>query len=232
MKSIVIDDEPIARAGMKRLIESRPELQLAAMMDSAGKASEWLDENEAALIFLDIEMPGVNGIEFARGLSPRHIVIFTTAYTEYAVDGYDVQALDYLVKPIDPDRFNTAVDRALAHKKLLDNATGGDDGSDTGFLTVKSERRYVRMRISDILFVEGLKDYVIIHLPDKRIVTRATMMAMEKKLTPPAFLRVSKSYIVNCDKIDSFDNNDVYIGTKEIAIGASYRETAVNRLLG
>lgn len=221
----------MARKGMKRLVETRHELELTAMFDSAVKAAEWLQENNADLIFLDIEMPKLNGIEFARKIPENSMVIFTTAYSEYALDGFELDALDYLVKPIDPDRFNKAVDRALSYKQLVDSAENGNDSSELEFIIVKADRKYVRIRIQDILYVEGLKDYVIIHLPDKKVVTRMTIKAMEDTLPNLQFLRVNKSYIVNKDKIDSFDNNDVYIGNTEIAIGLSYREKVLNALL-
>ena len=231
MKCIIIDDEPMARKGMKRLVESRPELQLAAMLDSAESAAEWLRGNDADLIFLDIEMPGCNGIEFARALPERCMTVFTTAYSEYAIDSYEVEAIDYIMKPIDPARFNKAVDRAIAYRSLLDEAEEANDGAEPDFIIVKADRRYVRIRLSEILYVEGLKDYVIIHLSDRKVVTRMTVKAMEEMLPGRMFLRVSKSYIVNRERIDSFDSNDVIIGRTEIGIGISYREAVLNALL-
>lgn len=231
MRCIIIDDEPIARKGMRRLVETRPELELTAMFDSAVKAGEWLDKNVADLIFLDIEMPGLNGLEFARHLPGHCMVVFTTAYSEYALDGFEVDALDYLVKPINPDRFNKAVDRAISYKQLIDEATADDESSEMEFIIVKADRKYARVRLMDILYVEGLKDYLIIHLPEKNIITRMTVKAMEETLPRQQFIRVSKSNIVNKSKIDSFDGNDVFIGSIEIAIGLSYRETVLNSLL-
>ncbi len=221
----------MARKGMKRLVETRQELELTAMFDSAIKAAEWLQENNTDLIFLDIEMPKLNGIEFAKHIPGKSMVIFTTAYSDYALDGFELDALDYLVKPIDPERFNKAVDRALSYKKLIESAENGNESSDLEFIIVKADRKYVRIRVQYILYIEGLKDYVIIHLLDKKVVTRMTVKAMEDTLPKHSFLRVNKSYIVNKEKIDSFDNNDVFIGTTEISIGLSYRETVLNALL-
>lgn len=223
----------MARKGMKRLVERRTELQLLAMLESAESAEMWLAENDVDLIFLDIEMPGSNGIEFARKLPAKTMVVFTTAYTDYAVDGFDVDALDYLVKPIDPDRFNRAVDRAISYKAIVDEAKEDTPDSDStvDFIIVKADRKYVRIKLDSILYVEGLKDYVIIHLTEKKVVTRMTVKSMEETLPCNKFLRVNKSYIVNKDKIDSFDNNDINIGTTEIAIGISYRDTVLSELL-
>lgn len=231
MKCIIIDDEPIARKGLKRLVDSRHELQLAAMLDSAESAARWLGENDADLIFLDIEMPGANGIEFARDIAKGHMVVFTTAYADYAIDGYDVEAIDYIMKPVDPARFNKAVDRAVAYKALLDEAR--DDPEEThDFIIVKADRRYVRVRLADILYVEGLKDYLIIHMTDRRVVTRMTVKAMEDLLPDNVFLRIGKSYIINKDKVDSFDSNDIFIGDTEISIGLPWKESVINALLG
>lgn len=231
MKCIIIDDEPMARKGIRRMVERRPELQLTAIFDNALSADVWLAEHSADLIFLDIEMPDINGIEFARKLPPKTMVVFTTAYSDYAVDGFEVDALDYLVKPIDPARFNKAVDRALYYKSIVEEAKEDTIVRTVDFIIVKADRKYVRVKLDNILYVEGLKDYVIIHLPDKNVVTRMTMKAMEETLSCNKFLRVSKSYLVNSDKIDSFDNKDITIGTTEIAIGISYRDTVLNELL-
>lgn len=234
MNCIIVDDEPIARRGMKRLVDSRHELELLASLDSAETAEEFLAENDVDLIFLDIEMPEVSGIEFARRIPRNGLVVFTTAYSEYAIDSYDVEALDYLVKPIDPMRFNRAVDKAISYHALLSTAGVSSEPavSVADHIIVKADRRYVKVNLSDIIYVEGLKDYVIIHLPDRRVITRMTVKGIEDVLPASEFIRVSKSYIVSRDKIDSFDNNDVFIGTTEISIGASYRDIVLSTLLG
>ena len=235
MKCIIVDDEPIARKGMKRLVDSRHELELLASLDRAEAAEDFLAENDVDLIFLDIEMPEVSGIEFARRIPRNCLVVFTTAYSEYAIDSYDVEALDYLVKPIDPVRFNRAVDKAISYHGLLESASNTPDEpavSVADHIIVKADRRYVKVNLDDIIYVEGLKDYVIIHMNDKRVVTRLTLRGIEEVLPSSKFIRVNKSYIVNRNKIDSFDNNDVLIGTIEISIGASYRDIVLATLLG
>lgn len=231
MKCIIIDDEPIARKGMKRLIEFHSDLELTASLDSAESAEAWLSENQADLIFLDIEMPGMNGIEFARKLPEKCMVIFTTAYSDYALDSYEVEAIDYLVKPINKDRFNRAVARAVTYKNLVDLTVVNSIDSDLEYIIVKSDRKFVRIRLDDILYIEGLKDYVIIHLLDKRVITRMMVKSMEEMLPKNKFIRISKSYIVNKQKVEAFDNKDVNIGSTELAIGLSYREQVLNTLL-
>lgn len=240
IRCLVVDDEPIARKGMSRLISSRPELELVATADSAESAAEMLGRGNIDLIFLDIQMPGINGMEFARRLPADSLVVFTTAFSEYAVESYDVDAVDYLLKPIDPARFDKAVDKAVdLHRILAEKLSSDGDGAGhdamvvaSGVIVVKSDRRYVRIRIDDILFVEGLKDYVIIRLEDRRIITRMTIKNIIDILPSDRFIRCSKSYVVNRDKVDSFDNNDIFIGSNELAIGPSYREQVIKSLLG
>lgn len=234
MRCLIVDDEPIARRGMVKLVGSRSELSVAGVVGNADEALAFLGENSVDLVFLDIEMPGLNGMELARRLPERCQVVFTTAYSDYACESYDVDATDYLMKPIDPDRFNHAVDKALTFAGMMAAAETPEPPAASAsdeVLTVKSDRRYVRLRVDEITFVEGLKDYLIIHTGERRIVTRMTVKSLEEAL-PPQFLRVGKSYIVNRDKIDSFDNNDLYIGTSVVTIGVSYKQEVLKILLG
>lgn len=234
MRCLIVDDEPIARRGMVKLVGSRSELSVAGVAGSADEALAFLGENSVDLVFLDIEMPGLSGMELARRLPERCQVVFTTAYSDYACESYDVDATDYLMKPIDPDRFNHAVDKALTFAGMMAAAEAPEPPAASAseeVLTVKSDRRYVRLRVDEITFVEGLKDYLIIHTGERRIVTRMTVKSLEEAL-PPQFLRVGKSYIVNRDKIDSFDNNDLYIGSSVVPIGVSYKQEVLKILLG
>lgn len=169
-------------------------------------------------------MPKVTGLEFARTIPKSTLVIFTTAYAEYAIDSYEVDAVDYLVKPIIPERFQKAVEKAMAyHVLLLTGDKENIENVESEFMFVKSERRFFKVNFKDILFIEGLKDYVIIQLPDQRIITKTSMKAIHE-LLPKIFLRVNRSYIVNTRQITSFDNNDIYIDKYEIAIGNNYRD--------
>lgn len=233
MKCLIVDDEPIARRGMQRLVGRHNDMEICATLSSAEEACNFLKANDIDLVFLDIQMPGMTGMEFARLLPDKTMAIFTTAYSEYAVEGFEVNAIDYLVKPIDPHRFDKAVQKARDYAALLaastesaDNAKVADD-----YLIVKVDRKYVRVRFSDILFIEGLKDYVIVHTSDRKFITRLTVKGMEEMLPASNFMRVNKSYIANVDAIDSFDNNDIFIGDLEIAIGQSYKDGVLKRLL-
>lgn len=225
MKCIIVDDEPIAREGLENLIKKFPELILVGSFDSAESASEYIKNHSVDLVFLDIEMPEINGLEFARTIPKTTLVIFTTAYSEYALDSYEVDAVDYLVKPMEYVRFKKAVDKATSYHSLLLSEEGQEEitlGSD--FIFVKSERRYIKVHYNDILFIEGLKDYVIIQTEDKRIITKMYLRTIHELLPAKMFFRINKSYVVNLNRIDSFDNNDVFIGEHEIGIGNAYKE--------
>lgn len=226
MNCIIIDDEPLAREAIEILVKDTSQLNLLGMFNNALAASKFMEENPVDLIFWDIQMPGITGIEFARNISKRSLVIFTTAYSEYAVDSYEVDAIDYLIKPIDPERFHKAVNKAIAyHSLLLKEEKENIEAGNTEYFFVKSERRYFKINYKDILFIEGLKDYVIIQLDEQRVITRMNLKNIFELLPKHDFLRVNKSYIVNTKHIDSFDNNDIFIKTHEIAIGNTYRDT-------
>lgn len=225
MRCIIIDDEPIARMGIKALIDETPQLKLIGDFDSAEAASEFMESNVVDLVFLDIQMPEINGIEFARSIPKKTLVIFTTAYSEYALDSYEVDAVDYLVKPIEMDRFNKSVDKAITYHSLLINAERENiEDFETNFIFVKSERKFFKVNYKDILFIECLKDYLVIQTESRKIITRMYLKTMEELLPPTLFFRINRSYIVNLEHIESFDNNDVYIKNYEISIGNNHRD--------
>ena len=225
MKCIIVDDEPIAREGVKLLIAEIPQLELLQSFNNAEDAATFITEQTVDLIFLDINMPGTNGIEFAHSIPKQTLIIFTTAYSQYAIDSYEVDAISYLVKPIDPVKFRKAVNKAIVYHSLLINEEKESvDSVEDNYIFVKSDRKYFKVNLEDILFVEGLKDYVIIQLEDRRIITRMNLKTIHGLLPVSTFFRISKSYIVNTKHIESFDNNDVFIRKYEIAISNSYRD--------
>ncbi len=167
MNCIIVDDEPVARKGMKTLVEQIPQLVLTGSFNNALAASAFMNEHTVDLVFLDIQMPGITGLEFAQSIPKDTLVIFTTAYAEYALDSYDVGAIDYLVKPIEMNRFLKAVNKAVAyHKLLLPETLERVEEIQEEYIFIKSERRYFRINFGDILFIEGLKDYSILQLED------------------------------------------------------------------
>lgn len=194
MNCIIVDDEPLAREAMKLLIEESDNLQLIGSFNSAATASDFMEQQGVDLVFLDIQMPGITGIEFARTISKKTLVIFTTAYTEYALDSYEVDAIDYLIKPVEAERFQKAVDKALSYHSLLlkEEKEAIETIVAAEYFFVKAERRYFKVNFSDILFIEGLKDYVILQLNDQRIITRMSLKAIFDLLPKSIFLRVNK----------------------------------------
>lgn len=241
MNCIIVDDEPLAREAMELLIEESGNLRLVGSFNSAATASGFMEQHVVDLVFLDIQMSGITGIEFARTISKRTLVIFTTAYTEYALDSYEVDAIDYLIKPVETERFQKAVNKALSyHSLLLKEELVEKEMNDTAetkeeketiepiaaaeYFFIKADRRYFKVNFSDILFIEGLKDYAILQLSDQRIITRMSLKAIFGLLPQTTFLRVNKSHIVNTGHIDSFDNNDIFVKQYQIAIGNSYRD--------
>ncbi|QQT32901.1 response regulator transcription factor [Sphingobacterium multivorum] len=233
MKCIIVDDEPIARRGITKMAATISQLELLDGFNNAESAAVYLQNTEVDLIFLDINMPGINGIEFARTIPKTTLIIFTTAYSQYAVDSYELDAVDYLVKPIDPARFRKAVDKAIAyHALLLDEENKSVHKAADDYIFVKSDRRFYKVNLADILFIEGLKDYIIIQMENDRIITRMTIKNIYEWLPKEVFIRVNRSFIVNKDKIDSFDNNDIYIQKYEVAIGNVYRNEFFKAVIG
>lgn len=225
MKCIIVDDEPIAREGIKLMVDEISQLLLLGCFNNAETASDFINRITVDLIFLDINMPGINGIEFARSVPKHTLIIFTTAYSQYALDSYEVDAIDYLVKPIEPLKFRKAVNKAIVyHSLLLNEEKKNVETIEEEFIFVKSDRKYFKVSLGDILFIEGLKDYVIIQMENQRIISRMRLKTIHDLLPSKTFFRINKSYIVNKNHIDSFDNNDVFIKTYEIAIGNTYRE--------
>lgn len=226
MNCIIVDDEPLGRKAIQLLIQDTPVLSLYGSFGDAVSAGKFMQASPVDLVFLDIKMPGVNGLEFARMIPSDTLVIFVTAYAEYALDSYEVDAIDYLVKPIEIERFNRAVQKAHTYHSLLktDNSKNQVESVSASHIFVKAERRYFRIQLENILFIEGLKDYVVIQTPEQRIVTKMNLKSIHEMLPKDVFLRTNKSYIVNSNYIASFDNNDVFIGKYEISIGNSYRD--------
>ena len=232
MKCIVVDDEPLARKGITDLISGFKELDLVASFNHAAKAVEFLTNNEVDLIFLDIEMPGISGLDLARGLDKKTLVIFTTAYSDYALESYDVEAVDYLVKPISIDRFEKAVKKAVFYQSLIKNQKDELEGIGDTDILVRADRRFHKVNFHNITYVEGLKDYVIIYTTSTKFVTWINLKNFHSKLPADLFLRVSKSYLVNQNAITSFDSNTIFIGEIEIPIGKTYQDSFFQQYIG
>lgn len=227
MNCIVIDDEPLAREKLRMLISKDVTLNLMGCFGNPGTAAEFLSLNPVELVFLDIQMPGFNGVEFAKEINPDILVIFTTAYTEYATDSYQVNAIDYLVKPIHQERFFKAVQKAREYLDLLQTRklyAAGPPAVDQDFIFLKSDRRYHKVNYQDCLYIESMKDYSILHLDGKKMILSMNIKNVHELLPQDLFIRVSRSYVVNFSKITSIGNNDLIINGQEIMIGNVYKE--------
>lgn len=232
MNCIIVDDEPLAREAVALLVSETGGVECIGAFNNAVSASAFLKAHQVDLVFLDIQMPGITGMEFAREIPKETLVVFTTAYAEYALESYEIDAIDYLLKPIDPQRFRKAVTKAVSYHSLLqqEEKEGVEPGLDYFF--VKSDRRYFKVNYADILFIEGLKDYVVLQMAEQRLITKLNLKTVHDLLPKEDFLRISKSYIVNTRHISSFDNNDVFIQSYEIGIGNGYREAFFESFAG
>lgn len=232
MKCIIVDDEPLARKAVARLVEEIPSLHLLNSFGDAASAGEFLQNNDVDLVFLDIRMPGIDGIAFAKTIGTHTLVIFTTAYPEYALESYEVDAIDYLIKPIEPQRFQKAIEKAADYHFLLSARKDNIENITEQYMFVKAERRYFKIMFNSILFIAGLKDYVVIHTAGQKVITKMNLKTIFEQLPENLFFRVNKSYIVNTQHIHSFDNNDILIGSTEIPIGTAYRDAFFEKFLG
>lgn len=226
MNCIIVDDEPLAREQMETLIKEVSQLEILAKFSNAPTALDFLKENEVDLIFLDIEMPMVTGLQFAAQLPRQTLTIFTTAYPQYALKSYELDAIDYLLKPIGKFRLEKAINKAEVYKKLLSDDTEKSiiESNTVDFLLIKSERRFHRINFADIRFIEGLKDYVVMYVGNQKLITAMNLKTIHQKLPQHLFLRVSKSYVVNTKYIDSFDHRIIFLGDVEIPLGEVYKK--------
>lgn len=233
MKYILVDDEPIARRGIEKLAGQIGALELVGSFENAEAAGMFMIANPVDLVFLDIQMPGISGMDFAKQMSSATLIIFTTAYAEFAVDSYEIDAIDYLLKPIRPERFKKAVAKALSYHEILVSEKDKNqvEQVESNFIFIKSDRRYFKVDFKDILFIEALKDYVIIQTVKQRLVTHLNLKTIYEMLPQTIFLKPNRSYIINKDHIDSFSNNDIFIDKYEIAISNVYRDSLFEVLM-
>lgn len=225
VKCIAIDDEPLALEQIERYIKQTPFLELLGTFPSALKALGHDYFNDSQLIYLDINMPDLNGLDFSKHVSHKKKVIFTTAYEQYALEGFKADALDYLLKPFSYDEFLKATLKAKEYFKLVEKANAAE--VDVDHIFVKSEYQSVRVAFDDILYVESMKDYVKIFLKSskKPLLSLMTLTSMEDKLPSSKFMRVHRSFIVALNNIDSTERNGIIIGKSRVPVGESYRKT-------
>jgi len=228
---IIVDDEPVARGIIEMYLEKLTNVTLLKSCKNAMEAFDFLNVEQVDLIFLDINMPEISGLSLAKSIDKKTKIIFTTAYREYALEGFDVQAVDYLLKPISFDRFLKAMQQFfdIATPKFIADDAKVNDGSND-FIFVRSDRKMVRVNFEEILYVESLSDYIKIHTSNSTVVTRETITNIEAKLPSEIFLRIHRSYIVALKNIASYTNEFVEIQKKALPISRSYKEMVLKML--
>ena len=236
MRCIAIDDEPLALRQVSGYIAKIPFLELVATFRSAVSAQEWLKENETDLIFVDINMPDMTGVEFVQSLDAKAMVIFTTAYAEYAIEGFKLSAIDYLLKPFSLNDITRASEKALSLYELLqlqaqqnsENQQEDDpvEGSEEGVLSVHADRKTHLVKISNIVYLESAGEYVRLHLADgTQLVTLFRLKNMESELQSSQFMRVHRSYIINLSHISGYTKGKVFLSNDDyVPIGENYKE--------
>lgn len=225
---IIIDDEPLARKGLREYIADVEFLQMTGEFDDPLKAMKLINEQNVQLIFLDIQMPRISGLDFFKSLQHAPPVIFTTAYPQYALDGFELNALDYLVKPVSFERFLKAVIKAREYYEVRqENVSKNSDD----FFFIKADNKFVKIQMDEILFIEALQNYVAIHTKSKKLVTYLTFKSIEEYLPADNFIKTHKSYIVSASKIDQIEGNGIHIGNHLIPISRTNREEVLEKLL-
>ena len=225
IRCIVTDDEPIARKGLCGYVEKVPFLKLAGTCEDALQLSAMLKSERPDLLFLDIEMPFISGIDFLSGITDAPQVIITTAYEQYAIKGYELDVADYLLKPISFERFLQSVNKVYAR---IDAQIPDEEG----YIFVKSNGLLKKLFFDDILFIEGLENYVLVYTVSSKEVVHVTLKILSLSLPEERFLQVHRSYIVNKKKVDAIEGNMVCIGEKRISVSRSFRASVFASLLG
>jgi len=236
---MIVDDEPLAHKVLEKYISQVQSLELVSNCKNAMEAINYLHSNSVDLIFLDINMPDLSGIDFLKTLKFQPQVIFTTAYSEFAMESYEYGVTDYLLKPIKFDRFLKAVNRAIdtlgSNKSeepisVKENNEQDQEDDDANHIFIKQDSSVYKVKYSDFLYVEAFGNYLKVFTADQKIVARKTMAEFEKSLTNENLIRVHKSYIINILKIDKIELNQIHIGDKEISIGTIYKSELMKRL--
>ncbi|MFT4645439.1 MAG: two-component system LytT family response regulator [Planctomycetota bacterium] len=223
-KCIVVDDEELARRLIKRHLSELEDFELVASCESAIEALKIIKEESIDLMFLDIEMPLLKGTDFLKNLNQKPKVIFTTAYREYALEGFELNVVDYLLKPINFTRFLKAIE------KFLESTNKVIESSVFKYIYIQSNKKNIKIVLDDVLYIESLKEYVQIHFKNRKVIFKGGITAFEQKLDHH-FVRVHRSYIVNINKITAYTKSDIEIGRIEIPIGDSYKDRVLKKIV-
>lgn len=233
IKTLIVDDEPHAIEVIEKYVEDFAEIDLVAKCNTALQAFQILQKTKIDLIFLDVKMPGLLGTDLVRSLKNPPKIIFTTAYQDYALEGFDLNAVDYLLKPIPFDRFLKAIDKVFDAYKVNHRRVSIEQAPETkgdNFLYLRVERKMVKVNVNDIFWMESLKDYIKVVLKDKALVSKQKISVLEELLPEDRFVRIHRSFIVAIDKIESYHAYAIEILGKELPIGRNYKAECRKRL--
>ncbi|MES2810464.1 MAG: LytTR family DNA-binding domain-containing protein [Bacteroidota bacterium] len=233
MNCIIIDDEPLALELLEDNIRMVEKLDLVASCRSATQAMQALEEHDVDLIFCDIQMPGISGLQFVKSLTHKPLIIFVTAYDEFALDGFELDVVDYLLKPVAVERFLKACNKALSIHEQAKRISEPETGKRRKYIFLYADYNLIKVNHEDIMYVEGLKDYVKIYLGNapKPIISRVTIKSLESQLPADDFFRVHKSYIVNLDHVHSIRKGRIKIADVEIPFSDGYKDV-ITRMTG
>lgn len=230
MNCLIIEDEHLASEVLKDYIQQMPGLNLAAVCENVFTANEELHRSKVDIIFLDINLPRMSGLDFLKSLNGKYNVILTTAYHQYALDAFDLNVIDYLLKPIEFSRFLQAVNKVYEKTRTVRSANR-PESVERKFYFFNTDKKNIKVYADEILFIESLKDYVRIHAGDKQIVTKFQIGELEEYLADEKFVRIHKSFIVNADKVTAFNSTQIEVGKSTLPIGRTYKELVEKRLI-
>ena len=224
LSCIIVDDEPVARKILHEFVDQVPFMDLHGKFENAMKAEAFLKNNVVDLIFLDIEMPKVSGLQFLQRMHIESMVILTTAFPQYALEGYELDIIDYLLKPFALSRFLKAVQKAKDYYQMKNRTAGALPSS---YIFIKSEKRIEKIELNDILYAESVGNYVSVYTENKKIVAYLTMKSLESQLPADDFIKIHQSYLVNYSKIEAIEGNEIKIGCKSLPMSRNYRDTVM-----
>ena len=224
LRCIIADDEPVARKILQEVIQQSPALELTAEFKNAVHTEAFLQDNSADILFLDINMPRISGLQFLKRYTVRPLVILTTAYPEYALEGYELDVIDYLLKPISFDRFTKAVKKAADYIALKEKK---EADTTTNYLFVKSEKRIEKVELADILYIESMGNYINIFTSNKKIVAYLTLKGIESRLPTDQFIKVHQSFLIPLARIEFIEGNRIKLKDASIPIGRNYRDAVM-----
>ena len=231
LNCLIIDDEPLARKGLREYVQEIDFLHCVASCENALKAASFLNQEKIDLIFLDIHMPKLSGIEFLKTLKNPPLTIITTAYSDYALEGYSLDVIDYLVKPINFDRFLKASQKALEFFELKARAEH-NAASAVDYFFVRCDRKFEKVFFRDLSYIEGLQNYAVIHVGNKKLITYITLTSLENQLPKDRFLKVHKSFIISVPHVKAIEKDEIIMDNARIPISRSLHEQVVRQILG